>query len=267
MRGGDKLMERVAGQPLLRVMLERALAVADGPVLCALPSADHPRASCLDGLTVTPVVVADAAEGMGASIRAGIKALPDEAAAVMILPADLPELTAEDLATMLTAWREQPQAILRAVDHDGRSGHPVIFPASLFPALGRSRGDTGARDVLHAHGDKVVRVSLPDEAAAVMILPADLPELTSEDLATMLTAWREQPQAILRAVDLHGQSGHPVIFPASLFPALGQSRGDTGARDVLHAHGDKVVRVSLPDRHATTDLDTPEDWANWRARR
>lgn len=182
MRGGDKLMERIAGQPLLRVMLERAVSVADGPVLCALPDANHPRASCLDGLTVTPVVVVDAAEGMGASIRAGIKALPDK-------------------------------------------------------------------------------------AAAVMILPADLPELTSEDLAMMLTAWREQPQAILRAVDLDGQSGHPVIFPASLFPALGQSRGDTGARDVLHAHGDKVVRVSLPDRHATTDLDTPEDWANWRARR
>jgi molybdenum cofactor cytidylyltransferase len=41
--------------------------------------------------------------------------------------------------------------------------------------------------------------------------------------------------------------------------------GDQGARDLLRAHADDVRAVVLPARHAVTDLDTPEDWANWRA--
>jgi molybdenum cofactor cytidylyltransferase len=181
MRGGDKLLEQIAGQPLLQVMLERALAATEGSVLCALPGPDHPRSACLGDLRVTPIFVPDAAEGMGASLRAGVAALPADASAVMILPADMPELTADDLRKMLTAQKEAPDMILRAVDCDGIEGHPVIFPADLFPALGTCHGDTGARDVLRAHSGR-------------------------------------------------------------------------------------IVTVPLPDRHATTDLDTPEDWAAWRAK-
>ena len=173
MRGGDKLLEQVAGQPLLRVMLERAVAAAEGSVLCALPGPDHPRSACLGGLTVTPVFVSDAAEGMGASIRAGAAALPADASAVMILPADMPELTADDLRAMLTAHKDAPDAILRAVDRDGIQGHPVIFPADLFPALGTCHGDTGARDVLRSHSDRIMTVSLPDRHATIDL---DTPE-------------------------------------------------------------------------------------------
>ena len=180
MRGGDKLLEQVAGLPLLRVMLERAVAVAQGAVLCALPGPDHPRITCLNGLHATPVFVPDAAEGMGASIRAGVSALAADATAVLILPADMPELTADDLRNMLSAQNDAPDAILRAVDCDGRPGHPVIFPADLVPALATCHGDQGAREILRRHAKR-------------------------------------------------------------------------------------IRTVPLPDRHATTDLDTPEDWAAWRA--
>lgn len=181
MRGGDKLREEVAGQPLLRLILERALAAATGPVLCTLPDADHPRMACLEGLDVMPVLVPDAAEGMGASIRAGVTALPQSSDAVMILPADLPELDSADLRRMIAAHEAAPDAILRAVDRDGQHGHPVVFPAALFDAL---------------------------------------------------------------------QACH----------------GDSGARDLLRAYKDRIITIPLPAHHATTDLDTPEDWAVWRAK-
>lgn len=173
MRGGDKLLEQVAGQPLLRQMLERALAVAQGPVLCTLPGPDHPRLSCLAGLGAIPVAVSDPSEGMGASIRAGIGALPADTSAVMILPADLPELTADDLAVMLRAAQQQPDAILRAVDSTGQPGHPVIFPADLFAALSDCRGDSGARAVLRAHEGRLIPVPLPDRHATTDL---DTPE-------------------------------------------------------------------------------------------
>ena len=179
MRGGDKLLERVEDQPLLRVMATRAMAVARGPVLCTLPAADHPRAQCLDGIAVDRVIVPDAAEGMGASIRAGMAALPQGCIAVMILPADLPDLTEEDLRLMLDARQSQPDAILRAVDQDGMPGHPVIFPAAFFPDLASCAGDTGARGVLREHAARIVTVPLPAHHAT-----------TDLDTPEAWTAWR-----------------------------------------------------------------------------
>lgn len=173
MRGGDKLLEEVAGRPLLRIMLERAVAVAGGPVLCTLPALDHPRAACLDGLAARPVCVPDSAEGMSASIRAGVAAVPQDCGAVMILPADMPEVTAEDIALMLSEHVAHPDAILRAEDSEGMAGHPVIFPADLFCALLAVDGDRGAQAVLRTHGHRIRRVPLPDRHATIDL---DTPE-------------------------------------------------------------------------------------------
>jgi len=154
-------MEQVAGAPLLRVMLQRALIAETGPVLCTLPGPDHPRMACLVGLDVYSVMVPDADEGMGASLRAGVSALPKGCAAVMILPADLPDLDADDLVTMWNAYQANPAAILRAQDQNGQAGHPVIFPVDLFPDLAACHGDSGARDILQSNAARIVMVTLP----------------------------------------------------------------------------------------------------------
>ena len=106
--------------------------------------------------------------------------------------------------------------------------------------------------------------AMPD--GPVMILLADLPEITSQDLATLVAASREAPDRICRAASASGVPGHPVVFPARHRTALLAGRGDHGARDLLRAEARQVILVPLPGDHATTDLDTPEDWAGWRSR-
>ena len=114
--------------------------------------------------------------------------------------------------------------------------------------------------------------SLRGAAAAInrgrlLILPADMPDITAEDLRLMVAASDLAPDAILRATaagDTEGDTeGHPVIFPSALLPAFADLTGDEGARSILQAHRSRIQRFALPDRHALTDLDTPEDWAAW----
>lgn len=100
------------------------------------------------------------------------------------------------------------------------------------------------------------------QAAGLMVVLADMPELEVSDLNVMLQAF--DFKNIYRATDADGTAGHPVIFPATLFPALNRLSGDQGARALLRS--EPVMQVALPDAHATTDLDTPEAWAAWRAR-
>ncbi|MDT8326988.1 MAG: nucleotidyltransferase family protein [Roseovarius sp.] len=99
-------------------------------------------------------------------------------------------------------------------------------------------------------------------AKGLMVVLSDMPDLELSDLNIMLQAF--DFKNIYRATDGDGTVGHPVIFPAGLFPALKRLSGDQGARALLRS--EPVMQVTLPDAHATTDLDTPEDWAAWRAR-
>ncbi len=181
MRGVDKLMQRVDNVPLIRRQADLARSVTRGPVIVALPPAPHPRYGALAGCDLRCLAVPQADEGMNASLRTAVAALPDNAGAAMILLADLPALTANDLC-----------CVLQSVDLNSRT---LIW-----------RGTTSV-----------------------------------------------------------GEPGHPVVFAASLFPRLRQLTGDGGARELVQSVGYRVALIALPDNHARLDLDTPRDWADWRA--
>ncbi|MQQ07285.1 NTP transferase domain-containing protein [Epibacterium sp. SM1979] len=168
MRGGDKMFEQVQGQPLLTCICARAAATGLD-VLVTLPDLDHPRVGLIDA--AKPVPVPDASEGMSASIRRGVAALPDATRAVMILPGDMPEVETSDLLSVAAAFDPDQENIARAAAADGRPGHPVLFPKRLFPQLTRLHGDHGARSVLKS--EPVTPVPLPGQRALVDL---DTPE-------------------------------------------------------------------------------------------
>ncbi|AHD09752.1 nucleotidyltransferase family protein [Phaeobacter gallaeciensis] len=184
MRGRDKLLEQINGRPLLAQICAAAISTGQ-EVHVTLPSPDHPRAEVLRDhcKDATPVYVPDAAEGMAASIRAGVGALSRDYDAVMIMPADMPELTAKDLMQVLARIRTSPDQILRATGADGTFGHPVVFPRRYFTALSQLTGDQGARAILKAaqhQGEVICPVPLPASHA-----------LTDLDTPEAWAAWRQ----------------------------------------------------------------------------
>jgi CTP:molybdopterin cytidylyltransferase MocA len=182
MRGTDKLLEPVAGEALL-TRSARVAAATGCPVLVSLPPGRPDRAAALLGLPVTPLVVPDAAEGMSASLRAGVAAAQRAAgegpAGLMVLPADMPAFTTAALAEVAAAFAAAPGLIWRGAAADGAAGHPAVFPRALWPELARVTGDRGGRDVLRAHAGRVATVSLPGRMA-----------LTDLDTPEDWAAWR-----------------------------------------------------------------------------
>ncbi|RBI70553.1 nucleotidyltransferase family protein [Roseovarius sp. TE539] len=102
------------------------------------------------------------------------------------------------------------------------------------------------------------------EADGLLVLLADLPELGTDDIAAVARSFIARPRLVHRGMDSAGRKGHPVVLPRRLFPMLGALEGDAGAQQVFT--GETVVKVPLPGHRATTDLDTPADWAAWRQR-
>ncbi|MEX0365973.1 MAG: NTP transferase domain-containing protein [Ruegeria sp.] len=184
MRGRDKLLELVDGVPLVRRQVDVALRVSDD-VRVALPPRPHPRYAPLQDCPVTPVEVADADEGMGASLRRIFATLEPGTSHAMLLLADLPDLDAGDLRAVMAAVDTPPDALIwRGATADGKGGHPMIIEQALFPAFSKLTGDDGGRAIVAQAGTRVHHVPLPGRRAR-----ADLD--TPEDWA----AWRATRQA------------------------------------------------------------------------
>lgn len=98
---------------------------------------------------------------------------------------------------------------------------------------------------------------------AVLIMLADLPDLTTEDLDKVISHARSTDADIARGTSETGQPGHPVLMKRALFEQVYDLSGDQGAGPILAANKDRIELVNLPGDHATADLDTPEAWSQW----
>jgi molybdenum cofactor cytidylyltransferase len=138
--GGPKQLAELDGRPLIEHALA-ALTDLDCVVVVLGAHADEVRAGAeLGGAEV--VVCADWAEGMSASLRAGLEALAG-AGEVVIALADQPFVGAAAVARV----RSTPGPAARAVYH-GEPGHPVVVRRPLLERAGELRGDAGFRDLL-----------------------------------------------------------------------------------------------------------------------
>lgn len=69
-------------------------------------------------------------QGMFSSVQAGVRALPDDCDAFLVLPVDIPLVRPWTVRRLLQAAQDHPGRVLHPV-FDGRRGHPPLVPASL----------------------------------------------------------------------------------------------------------------------------------------
>ena len=101
-------------------------------------------------LDVSVVVADDWAEGMGASLRAGLRSLADSAdEGVLVSLVDLPDLVPMVVARVIGAGSGDGSAALARATYAGRPGHPVLLGRDHWAGVVETAtGDQGARAYL-----------------------------------------------------------------------------------------------------------------------
>lgn len=159
-----KQLQRLAGEPLVRRAVRRALASRlSGIVVVVGFRAAAVRASLRD-LAVTVVENPDFATGLSSSVKAGLAAVDPAAAAAMFVPIDQPRLSTGLIDDLVGRYLETGGPIV-VPSHAGVRGAPVIFDRRLFGELAQIEGDSGGRQLFARHRDEIVELVLANDQA------------------------------------------------------------------------------------------------------
>jgi xanthine dehydrogenase accessory factor len=162
--GHPKQLVEVDGEPLVRRIAGRCIAMRGGPVSVVLGAHASHVAAALEPLHVAQLANDAWREGIASSIRCGVRwAQTTNADALLIVLGDQPLVTGEHLAALRDAWLAG--APIAASRFDGMLGAPAIFDRSRWPQLAQLEGDRGAGRLLRA--DDVVAIDWPDGAVDV----------------------------------------------------------------------------------------------------
>ena len=110
--------------------------------------------AALEGLPARTVHNADYAQGRATSVACAARALSNDCDGILLVSVDQP-LHPDALAILVASWRDAPGDIVRPL-HEGRHGHPVIFPGDLRTELAAVDDSTeGPRAVVRRHAARL----------------------------------------------------------------------------------------------------------------
>ena len=173
MGGPNKLLAEIRGRPLVRIVVDEAVASHAKPVIVVVGHERGEVAKALAGLPVQFVHNPDFAQGLGTSLKAGIAAVPAEADGAIVCLADMPQVDASLLNRLIAAFDPDRGALIVMPTAEGRRGNPVLWSRRFFPDLMAIEGDVGARHFIGRYSEAAVEVPLEGKAALVDV---DTPE-------------------------------------------------------------------------------------------
>ncbi|WP_319762794.1 DVU_1551 family NTP transferase [Maridesulfovibrio sp.] len=228
----------------------------------------------------------DYEQGMFSSVKAGVRGLPDDASAFLVLPVDIPLVRSSTIRALTFDYSSAPTDIIYPCFR-GERGHPPLISAKLIPEILAHDGTGGLRAILERYDSTARernmpdlgilrdldtpedyekarqiprrRVPLPEECMALWEL-ADTPLQTREHCKAVAEAACFMAEALNRnrdrqkALDLDMVKGaalmHDVAKLKSNHEAAGAAilagYGFTGIADIVASHRDTDIKADSP---------------------
>jgi molybdenum cofactor cytidylyltransferase len=171
--GSPKALLAYQGRPFLEHLLEVTVHPKIGVRRVVLGAHAEPIAKNIVLAADEVVINDDWDKGQLSSIQAAIRSLPDFKGGaapgtdgLLLCLIDHP-LISSDLVNELIEQFYVTRSRIVLPKYEGRRGHPVIFPATLYDELLRAPVDKGARAVVWAHAADVLEVPTNEEGCVL----------------------------------------------------------------------------------------------------
>jgi len=167
---------------LLRSTLELAATLECAKIIAVVGRNSARHRAQAGAVSVTFVANSRRNQGLSSSVRLGI-AKARHSPAVLLMPVDLANLKARELALLIRRWRATPRRVIAR--RIGRSGAvPLILPRRLYARALGVVGDVGLRELI---------AQLPADSRVLVDLPsASLDIDTAQDLKAVRRSFRRR---------------------------------------------------------------------------
>lgn len=106
------------------------------------------------------------------SVRLAIRALPEDADALLIMPVDVPLVSEKTVRAVVDAYRRAPHPLVLPF-HSGVAGHPVLLDRALFEEVLTRRFGEGVRSLILENARSLLEVKVVDPG---ILIDIDTPE-------------------------------------------------------------------------------------------
>jgi molybdenum cofactor cytidylyltransferase len=162
------------------------------------------------------------------------------------------------LSAAIRAFSDHCELVIVVVGENEPVLMPMIYGEGAFlvrnpvPERGQfSSLQTGLHEVLD-HGRDSAMVTLVDR-----------PPSTDDTLRNLVNLFADRAHDVWAVIPEHaGKHGHPMLIGRELIEAFLQAPAISNAREILHAHADRITYVEVDDPRVTTNVNTAEDYAS-----
>jgi molybdenum cofactor cytidylyltransferase len=152
------------GKPMIARVVDNVLSSHARPILVVTGHQAEQVQHALGGRPVRYVHAEDYAEGLSASLKAGIAAVPEECAAAVVCLGDMPLVTGRMIDRLLSAYDPDEGRLIVLPTYHGKQGNPMLWDREFFPEILDVSGDSGARFLVGQHIEAVAEVEMADDA-------------------------------------------------------------------------------------------------------
>ncbi len=167
-----------AGKPMIARVVDNVLSSKARPILVVTGHMAEQVEHALGGRPVQYVHAESYADGLSASLKAGIAAVPPECSAAIVCLGDMPLVTGRMIDRLMQTYDPDEGRLIVLPTFRGKQGNPMLWDRRYFPEILGISGDSGARFLVGKHAEAVAEVEMADDA---VLRDFD----TTESLATL----------------------------------------------------------------------------------
>jgi len=153
-----------AGKPMIARVVDNVLSSNARPILVVTGHQAEQVEHALGGRPVRYVFAPSYSDGLSASLKAGIAAVPPECSAAVVCLGDMPLVTGRMIDRLLSMYDPDEGRLIVLPTFRGKQGNPMLWDRRFFPEILQITGDSGARFLVGKHAETVVEVEMADDA-------------------------------------------------------------------------------------------------------
>jgi molybdenum cofactor cytidylyltransferase len=160
--GRSKQLIIIDRQPMLVKAIEESMLTGINEIVVVLGSNESQHRKAVEKFPVQIVCNREWANGMGSSLKSGLKHLIENKTlnGVIILVCDQPTVTAEVIVSLVKKHKETGKSII-ASKYADTTGVPVFFGSTYFEHLLGLKDEHGAKKIVTEHMNEVATVDFP----------------------------------------------------------------------------------------------------------